>query len=482
MLVSALEAGKKDGWRRLSLGAGVVGVVIAASEVASITLVSAFAGAIWHQFAYGHAGEIPAFIDVGILTGILYTLPFLFSSDYRVDHVLARRRTLARILNVWTYAFFALAALAFLTKTTGTASRGGLALFFALGCLTVVLTDAVLRSALKALVVRGLVAPRRLLVIGPESSVANFVEQHSFPETGVAVTVTVVLPDRNAPDGQGTAADDRVDWALDQARSSGINDVLILMDESEKASRGTRIADRFMDLPVAVHLGQISIATQFPRLHVARIGKTRTLALRSAPLNPYQQALKRVFDVVMATLGIVLLSPLFAIVAVLIKLDSPGPVFFRQRRRGFNQREFAIWKFRTMTTMDDGAHVKQAVANDPRVTRIGRTLRRLNIDELPQLINVIRGDMSLVGPRPHAVAHDKHYERVIRRYVRRLNVKPGITGWAQVNGFRGLTETEHAMRSRITHDLYYIDNWSIALDLYIIALTVISPKAFRNAT
>ena len=257
--------------------------------------------------------------------------------------------------------------------------------------------------------------------------------------------------------------------------------MLILLDGSAKGDLGAQIADRFMDLPVAVHLGQLALATQYPRLHVTRIGKTRTLALRSAPLNPYQQALKRLFDVLLALIGLILLSPLLAVVAVLIKMNSPGPVFFRQRRRGYNQREFTIWKFRTMTTMDDGASIKQAVANDPRVTRVGRVLRRYNIDELPQLINVLLGDMSLVGPRPHAVAHDQHYERVIRRYVRRLNVKPGITGWAQVNGYRGLTETEHAMRSRITHDLYYIDNWSIALDLYIIALTVLSPKAFRNA-
>ncbi len=481
MFVSVLEAGKSNRWQLLSLSSGMTGAMIAAVEMAAIIAVSAITGAIWHQFAYGHAGQLQSFIDVGVLASLLYTLPFLFGTDYRADNFLTGRRTLSRILNVWTYAFFALAALAFLTKTTGSASRGGLALFFVLGGATVVVADAAIRRGLKALVGRGVVMPRRLLVIGSSASVARFVEQHSIAETGVEVTATVSLPREDEGAHRGASLDERIEWALDKARTIGINDVLILLDDRERAGLGPRIADRFMDLPVAVHLGQLAIATRFPGLQSARIGKARTLALRSAPLNPFQQALKRVFDVLLALTGLLILAPLLVLVGLLIKLDSPGPVFFRQRRRGFNQREFAIWKFRTMTTMDDGANIKQAVANDPRVTRVGRVLRRLNIDELPQLINVLLGDMSLVGPRPHALAHDKHYERIIRRYVRRLNVKPGITGWAQVNGYRGLTQTEHAMRSRITHDLYYIDNWSIALDIYIIILTVLSPKAFRNA-
>jgi polysaccharide biosynthesis protein PslA len=143
--------------------------------------------------------------------------------------------------------------------------------------------------------------------------------------------------------------------------------------------------------------------------------------------------------------------------------------------------EFKIWKFRTMTTMDDGDIIEQAKPGDVRVTRIGQVLRRYNLDELPQLFNVITGDMSLVGPRPHAVAHDRLFETRIAKYRRRLNVRPGITGWAQVNGFRGPTETEDAMRARVEHDLYYIDNWSILFDIYLLVATVVSRKAFTNA-
>jgi exopolysaccharide biosynthesis polyprenyl glycosylphosphotransferase len=176
-----------------------------------------------------------------------------------------------------------------------------------------------------------------------------------------------------------------------------------------------------------------------------------------------------------------LLSPVFIVIAILIKLDSPGPVFFRQRRYGFNQQPFQIFKFRSMSTMDDGRIIEQVKPGDPRVTKIGRFMRRWNFDELPQLLNVLRGDMSLVGPRPHAVAHDQHFERSIALYARRHNVKPGITGWAQVNGFRGETSTQEQMRQRVEFDLYYIDYWSLLLDLRILFLTVFSSKAYRNA-
>ncbi len=152
-----------------------------------------------------------------------------------------------------------------------------------------------------------------------------------------------------------------------------------------------------------------------------------------------------------------------------------------QRRYGFNQQPFRIIKFRTMRALDDGAVIPQARRDDPRLTRIGRWLRRWNIDEIPQLFNVLTGDMSLVGPRPHALSHDHDYERRISLYARRHNVKPGITGWAQINGYRGEIDSDEKIRKRVEHDLFYIDNWSLWLDLKIIARTVLSPAAYRNA-
>jgi exopolysaccharide biosynthesis polyprenyl glycosylphosphotransferase len=215
---------------------------------------------------------------------------------------------------------------------------------------------------------------------------------------------------------------------------------------------------------------------------VSRIGTVASVQVVRRPMSVSDIALKRAFDLVASTLALVLLTPVLATIAVLVKLDSRGPVFFLQRRYGFNQQQFRIFKFRTMHTMDDGDVVRQAVKNDPRITRVGRVLRRWNLDELPQLFNVIMGQMSLVGPRPHALAHDHEYERRIALYARRHNVKPGITGLAQVNGFRGETSTDDKMRGRVEFDLAYIDSWSIWLDLKIIFQTVLSPKAYRNAS
>jgi undecaprenyl-phosphate galactose phosphotransferase/putative colanic acid biosynthesis UDP-glucose lipid carrier transferase len=161
------------------------------------------------------------------------------------------------------------------------------------------------------------------------------------------------------------------------------------------------------------------------------------------------------------------------VTAILIKLDSRGPIFFLQKRDGFNGQTFDIFKFRTMRVLENGPVVTQATRNDPRVTRLGRWLRRSSIDELPQLFNVIRGDMSLVGPRPHATSHNSEYEKLIANYAFRHHVKPGLTGWAQVNGYRGETRQIEQMRRRIEHDLWYIDNWSLWLDLRIVLQTVL---------
>ena len=180
---------------------------------------------------------------------------------------------------------------------------------------------------------------------------------------------------------------------------------------------------------------------------------------------------KRAFDLVVASLGLVILAPLLLLVALAIRLESRGPALFRQTRYGFNQEPFRIFKFRTMRALEDGATVKAATRNDPRVTRIGALLRRTSIDELPQLFNVIAGDMSIVGPRPQAMAHDQRYVERIAGYARRHNVKPGITGWAQVNGLRGEIRNDDDIQARVDHDLYYVDHWSLWLDLKIVLTT-----------
>jgi Undecaprenyl-phosphate glucose phosphotransferase len=234
-------------------------------------------------------------------------------------------------------------------------------------------------------------------------------------------------------------------------------------------------------VPATIHLAPDHAPAWTWNPVVARVGQMHTIRLSRAPLTLRDRALKRAFDFVVASTLLVLLAPVFAAIALCIKLDSPGPVMFRQRRHGFNQREFRVFKFRTMTTLEDGAVIRQATRGDRRVTRVGRILRATNLDELPQLLNVILGNMSLVGPRPHAIAHNNEYEEQIRLYARRHNVKPGITGWAQVNGYRGETNSIEKMYRRVEHDLYYIDHWSLIFDVKIMIMTVFSARSYRNA-
>ena len=190
------------------------------------------------------------------------------------------------------------------------------------------------------------------------------------------------------------------------------------------------------------------------------------------PFTGTNQLVKRISDVVIASVILVLISPVLLAIALGVKLSSPGPVLFKQRRNGLDGDEILVYKFRSMTAEEDGSVVKQATRNDPRVTPFGAFIRKTSLDELPQFFNVLQGSMSIVGPRPHAVTHNKEYRQIIKAYMVRHKVKPGITGWAQVNGQRGETDTIEKMRARVEYDLEYLRNWSLALDLRIIAGTI----------
>ncbi|HEY5505364.1 MAG TPA: undecaprenyl-phosphate glucose phosphotransferase, partial [Sedimentisphaerales bacterium] len=226
-------------------------------------------------------------------------------------------------------------------------------------------------------------------------------------------------------------------------------------------------------LPIPVHLLPDENVEALLSARAGKIGTTTTVELQRAPLTNSEQMFKRICDVGFSAIMLVLLSPLMLFTALLIKLDSPGPVLFKQKRNGFNGRLFFIYKFRTMRVLEDGDHIRQATRDDPRVTRLGRWLRRTSIDELPQFINVLIGDMAIVGPRPHAVAHNNEYQKVVSNYAFRHHVKPGITGWAQVNGYRGQTQTVEMMAQRVEFDLWYINHWSPWLDLRILLKTLL---------
>lgn len=211
------------------------------------------------------------------------------------------------------------------------------------------------------------------------------------------------------------------------------------------------------------------------------IADTPVLCVHEAPLSVQHTALKRMEDLIIGSLLLLLVSPLMLLIAAAIKLTSPGPVLFKQTRHGLRGEKFQVWKFRTMTVCENGNNIRQATRNDHRVTPIGSFLRKTSLDELPQFFNVLQGNMSIVGPRPHAVAHNEEYKQIIPGYMLRHLMKPGITGWAQVNGWRGETDTLFKMQKRVEYDMEYIRRWSLGLDMKIIFVTAFKTLHDRNA-
>ena len=275
-----------------------------------------------------------------------------------------------------------------------------------------------------------------------------------------------------------------VDDLVEFARLARIDTVIVAIPDASQ-ERIRELLARLFVLPVDNWVLDGAEVPEFSRKKRSRIGPFRLIEIYKRPLDGRKAFEKRIFDIVFASLALVLFMPLMLVIAALIKLDSPGPVLFKQRRHGFNNKPIAVLKFRSMyTDQCDPTAVKQVRRGDARVTRIGRFIRRASIDELPQFVNVLRGELSLVGPRPHAMSArtgDIIYDQVTEAYSARHKVKPGVTGWAQINGLRGEMNTPEKIKARVEHDLYYIENWSIWLDFKIMLLTPWSLVATKNA-
>ncbi len=246
-------------------------------------------------------------------------------------------------------------------------------------------------------------------------------------------------------------------------------------------ARAAKLSTELQDTTASIYFVPDISFFQLASPRLARVGDVAVLAVCETPFIGIHSAVKRCSDVVLSALIMLLLSPLMLAVAAGVLLTSPGPVIFRQRRYGLYGETIVIYKFRSMTVTEDGATIPQARPNDARLTVIGAFLRRTSLDELPQFINVLQGRMSVVGPRPHAVAHNEHYRKLIKGYMLRHKIKPGITGWAQVNGLRGETNSVVQMESRVRYDLDYIRRWSLRFDLFIIAKTIAVVLRGQNA-
>jgi Undecaprenyl-phosphate glucose phosphotransferase len=270
----------------------------------------------------------------------------------------------------------------------------------------------------------------------------------------------------------------------DYARVHDIDLIIVAIPMSAE-QRLLQILKRLWELPIDIRVsGQSAVLKLSPRAYTY-LGELPLLAVFDRPLNGWSQFLKDTMDRAIALIAVVLLSPAMLAVAIAVRYESKGPIIFKQKRFGFNNELIEVFKFRSMyTDMSDAKAVKLVTKNDPRVTKVGRIIRKTSLDELPQLFNVLTGQLSLVGPRPHATqakAAGELYDQVIDGYFARHKVKPGITGWAQINGWRGETDTHEKLEQRVKHDLDYIDRWSLALDLYIIAKTPLALFKSENA-
>jgi Undecaprenyl-phosphate glucose phosphotransferase len=384
----------------------------------------------------------------------------------------------------WIAAIALLLAIGYLTKTSADYSRGWTLLWLGFGIAALLCLRALFFAQARRWRAQGRLR-RGAAIVGTGPFAVALAARLDADSDGGARVVGVysdsadrVWASHASPYSGG------LDELVDAVRNGAV-DVVVLAASDPDSDRHLRTIERLTELPVDVHLCPGAIALRLPGCGATSLGGIPMLDVTQRPLRDWRCVAKDLEDCILGALILALIAPAMLAIAIAVKLDSPGPVFFRQRRYGFNHRQFEVLKFRTMRhELSDPLAESLTRRDDPRVTRLGALLRRWSLDELPQFINVLRGDMSIVGPRPHALAAKAGgilYQNAVQRYAARHRMKPGITGWAQVNGWRGATDTLRQIEQRVAHDLYYIENWSFAFDLKIILWTLFRGFGGRNA-
>lgn len=376
----------------------------------------------------------------------------------------------------WAIASAAALMVVFVAGRVGELSRVTVLFGFILGLPVVTMLRGLMRERLAQRISDGKLRYQKLALMGHREDVRDFMLNADLERNGREVTDILHIEEALR---DGLPATGAIDEFARRAVGNGVKYIVVAGDPVDMDHWAAAIETFRRFALNVVYAPSLNEGAAFR--DIVPIGSSMTLGMVGAPMSDGARLAKRCLDIVGAAFGLVVLGPLLLIVAALVRLDSPGPALYRQARRGINGEVFSILKFRTMSVMESGFEMRQAQRNDARFTRIGRFLRATSIDELPQLINVLRGEMSLVGPRPHAVKHDNHLAASIPDYALRQRVRPGITGWAQVNGWRGETTTLDQMEARTAHDLYYIENYSFMLDIRILLLTLFSKKARKAA-
>jgi Undecaprenyl-phosphate glucose phosphotransferase len=456
-----------------------LGALIGASDVLAVLFASLAAGIGYHLNAYDNVGRVEEFAAVGALIAAILVPILHVRGAYDPATFIDGEPVQRDILVLWLGVLMFVIGVSFAFKTSELFSRGYVFTLCVAGPVSISVLRIVLHRLVKAALARGALKGRKIVLVVEEN--AAFGQQRaSYVRHGYTIARAIQMPAGVNLSESAAEWRRRGDEIADLVRGSDTDEVHIAVDWN-RWSAVKEVLGALQRVPVPVRLLADPIARDIMRYPQLRSASGYAFELQRAPLTLPERFVKRALDIVLASIALVALLPLLFATACAVRLDSPGPILFRQTRKGFNGRPFRIFKFRTMTVIEDGSVVVQARRNDSRVTRVGRWLRRSSMDELPQLLNVLRGDMSLVGPRPHALAHDDQYTKLIANYACRHHVRPGITGWAQVHGFRGETASTDAMRRRVELDIQYITNWSLLLDLHILLRTVIELLRPRNA-
>ncbi len=387
------------------------------------------------------------------------------------------RGLVRRILIGLATAAVVLLSAAYVFKISASFSRGWFISWFTLSATLLLCEHFMVTRLLHSWMRAGFFA-RNIVIYGSGEIAERLIERLTFKKGGPRlIGVFDDLPPDASP---SVVVAGGLSDLIRLAQGERVDEVVIAVPLSEDRRIG-RLVEELAVLPADIRLCPDLTAFRIRPTRIVDYGGVHVLEIVRRPLDHWSPVIKALEDRVLAALLLAAAAPILLLIAMAIRFDSEGPALFRQRRHGFNHQVITVLKFRTMRVAEDGPMVQQARQNDARVTRVGRFLRHTSLDELPQLINVLTGDMSLVGPRPHALAHNEHFSSLVEHYAKRHKMKPGITGWAQVNGLRGETDTPEKMRKRIEYDLYYIENWSLWFDIRILALTPFFGLFHKNA-
>lgn len=461
---------------------------VVAGTLRCVDLLISLAAGIFAYAYYVSAFERMA-LDYTLVTSagaFLLLVGFEFFGLYQMRFLRMPLNSVFRIAVIWGGGLALFTAVTFFLKISADFSRMWALIWLVVGMSLHITIRFITAALIQRWAINGIMERRAVIVGGGKSAeeLIRSLEQQPFND----IRICGIFDDRDASRSPHIVAGypklGNVSELIEFARIASI-DMLIVTLPMNAENRVLSLLKKLWVLPVDIRLSAHNNQLRFRPRSYSYIGDVPMLDIFDRPINDWDSIAKRIFDIVFSSLGLIALSPIMLAIAIAIKLDSKGPVFFKQKRHGFNNETAIVYKFRSMyTEQSDPTAVKAVTKDDPRVTRVGRFIRKTSLDELPQFFNALKGDLSLVGPRPHAVsaqANDRLFTEVVDGYFGRHRVKPGVTGWAQINGLRGEIDSDQAIRTRTELDLHYIENWSLWFDLKILLLTPIRLLNTENA-